>query len=161
MANKLTPKQEKFVQGLVSGLSQIESYKEAYDTSRMKNSTISARASELAKNSKITERYKHLIKEYSERSLWNRERSFQKVLWLLQETERTIIEAGEVRQSTGTIYLQSIDKLDDLAYRDYELADEKLRLEIESLRQKLESDPEQDDKLVDFANAMKEAFKDG
>lgn len=126
----------------------------------MKNSTISARASELTKNSKITERYKQLIEEYSERSLWNRERSFQKVLWLLQETERTIIEAGEVRQSTGTIYLQSIDKLDDLAYRDYELADEKLRLEIESLRQKLESDPEQDDKLVDFANAMKEAFRD-
>ena len=37
----LTPKQEKFVQGIVSGkLSQREAYKQAYNTSRMKDKSI-------------------------------------------------------------------------------------------------------------------------
>jgi len=36
----LTPKQEKFVQGLFSGLSQREAYKQAYNAVNMKDTTI-------------------------------------------------------------------------------------------------------------------------
>lgn len=57
----LTPKQEKFVQGIVSGkLSQREAYKQAYNTSRMKDKSIDEKASELFNNVKVKSRYKTL-----------------------------------------------------------------------------------------------------
>ena len=44
--SNLTPKQEKFVQALISGMSQREAYKEAYNAANMKNEVIHARISE-------------------------------------------------------------------------------------------------------------------
>lgn len=58
----LTNKQERFVQELVKGKSQREAYKTAYDASKMKDSTIDARASALFKQSKVRVRYDELMK---------------------------------------------------------------------------------------------------
>lgn len=57
----LTPKQEKFVQGLVSGLSQRKAYKKAYNASDMKDSTIDNKACTLFKRSEIQKRYLELM----------------------------------------------------------------------------------------------------
>ncbi len=65
----LTPKQEKFVQGLFVGLSQRQAYKEAYDASNMKDETIDDRAYKLAKTSEISMRLKELQDEVKAKNI--------------------------------------------------------------------------------------------
>ncbi len=67
MAN-LTDKQEKFVQGLLRGLSQREAYKQAYNTSKMKDNVIDVKANELLKNGKVSVRYRELHGKVIEQS---------------------------------------------------------------------------------------------
>ncbi len=70
MADKLTPKQENFVQGLFAGMSQREAYKKAgYDCSKMSDVVIDVRACELAKNSKIKVRLQSLQDEVKDRNI--------------------------------------------------------------------------------------------
>lgn len=56
----LTAKQEKFVQNIVRGMSQIDAYKDAYDAEGMSDNAISREASLLMKNPKIAQRHKEL-----------------------------------------------------------------------------------------------------
>ena len=61
---KLTPKQEKYVQGLVSGLSQRKAYIQAgYSVKRKTESSIDRDASMLLKNPKVFQRYQELLEE--------------------------------------------------------------------------------------------------
>ena len=59
----LTPKQEKFVIGLINGLTQRQAYKYAYDAENMKDSTIDSKACELFRRDNIQTRYKQLIEK--------------------------------------------------------------------------------------------------
>lgn len=63
----LTPKQEKFVRNLVSGMSQYEAYRNSYNAENMKRSTIDRRATELAAKSTIKARYNELIEKANEK----------------------------------------------------------------------------------------------
>lgn len=68
MADKpLTPKQEKFVQGLFARLSQREAYKQAYNTKNMKDKTVDEKACLLAGQDKIKARLKELIEKQAKR----------------------------------------------------------------------------------------------
>ncbi len=67
--DKLTIKQEKFVQGLFAGLSQREAYKQAYNAGRMKDNSIDRLAYELANNIKITSRLQQLTDELKNRNM--------------------------------------------------------------------------------------------
>lgn len=57
----LTAKQEKFIQNIVKGMSQRESYKDSYDAEGMSDNAIDREASLLMKNPKIAQRHKELI----------------------------------------------------------------------------------------------------
>lgn len=59
--NELTPKQERFIQNIVSGMSQRQAYKDAYDAENMTDETIDVRACELFNSSKIKVRYNELL----------------------------------------------------------------------------------------------------
>lgn len=61
MAN-LTPKQEKFCQAVVSGKTQTEAYREAYNTEKMKDSSVHCNASKMLNNTKIAQRLEELRK---------------------------------------------------------------------------------------------------
>lgn len=63
MNDKLTPKQEKFILNIVSGMSQREAYKDAYDAENMKDESIDCNACKLFNDAKIKQRYEDLIKE--------------------------------------------------------------------------------------------------
>lgn len=67
----LTPKQEKFVIGLINGMSQRQAYKFAYDCKKMKDTSIDVSACELFKKDKIQLRYNQLIKEKQQNILKN------------------------------------------------------------------------------------------
>ena len=67
----LTPKQEKFVMALISGMSQRQAYKFAYNCENMKDKTIDNNAYKLFKKDKIQLRYNQLIKEKQQNILKN------------------------------------------------------------------------------------------
>lgn len=56
----LTPKREKFVQGIVEGMSQAEAYRSAYSTKNMSDNAIYREASELMKDPKVSQRVSEL-----------------------------------------------------------------------------------------------------
>lgn len=56
----LTPKQEKFCQGVAKGLTYSDAYREAYNAKKMKTETINNSAFKLLKNGEITARVEEL-----------------------------------------------------------------------------------------------------
>lgn len=65
----VTMKQEKFIQGLIQGLTQRQAYIQAYNTENMNEETIDKEACLLFKNPKVAERYNELIKELEDKSI--------------------------------------------------------------------------------------------
>ena len=57
----LTPKQEKFIQNIVSGMSQRQAYKDAYNAENMTDESIDVEACKLFNDTKISLRYQELM----------------------------------------------------------------------------------------------------
>lgn len=110
---KLTPKQEKFVQGIISGLSQREAYKQAYDSKKMKDTTIDVQASKLFANHKIAIRYRELMDEHKKKALWTREESVNELIWLKEQAKEDIKQTG-VKQANSNAFLNAIKELNSL-----------------------------------------------
>lgn len=56
----LTPKQERFVQNIISGMTQADAYREAYSTAKMTDKTVWEKASRLMADSKVKARLTEL-----------------------------------------------------------------------------------------------------
>jgi phage terminase small subunit len=74
MADKLTIKQEKYVQGLFAGMSQREAYKRAFNPKKMSDKTIDENASRLANSIKVIARLEELKSELKNRNMITVER---------------------------------------------------------------------------------------
>lgn len=157
--SKLTTKQEIFVQQLIAGQSQRQAYRQAYKTDRMSEQSIDVQASKLIKDPKVTLRYRELLKQFSNMALWSREQAFNEYEWLKNKAKASIESEG-VRQANSNAFLASLEGMNNMSFNDLELADKKLKLEIEKLQSQIEGDSEQDDKLIDFAKALRGAFND-
>ena len=136
--DKLTPKQELFVQGIISGLSQRQAYRQAYNAERMTDKTVDETANKLLRNPKVTTRYRELLKQFSNLSLWSRERAFNEYEWLKNKARASIENEG-IRQANSSAFLSALDGMNNMAWKDFELTDEKIRQEIELLKIKIES----------------------
>ena len=93
----LTPKQEKFVQNLIKGMSQREAYKNSYDASKMKDKTIDDKASLLFKKDEIRARYEELIKKADDEAIMS---AIERKKWLTdvikgKTTERIVVEISK------------------------------------------------------------------
>lgn len=99
----LTPKQEKYVQGLFSGLSQREAYKQAYDCAKMKDATIDKRASEIAQKGEIRGRLKELQENLAMRNTV----SVEWVLNNLKEVVERCMQAEPVLIRDGDEWIES------------------------------------------------------
>lgn len=73
--DKLTPKQEKFINMLIEGKSQREAYRLAYDNYKLTDKSIDEMASKLFNNIKILSRYKELQQECASKSVWTRQKA--------------------------------------------------------------------------------------
>lgn len=71
-------------------------------------------------------------------SLWSRERAFNEYEWLKNKA-RASIEQDGIRQANSNAFLSALDGMNEMAWKDLELTDEKLRKEIELLKIKIES----------------------
>ena len=157
--DKLTPKQELFVQGIISGLSQRQAYRQAYNAERMTDKTVDETANKLLRNPKVTTRYRELLKQFSNMSLWSRERAFNEYEWLKNKARASIENEG-IRQANSSAFLSALDGMNNMAWKDFELTDEKMRQEIELLKIKIESNQgsKSDTTLME---ALLNAVKDG
>lgn len=155
--DKLTPKQELFVQGIISGLSQRQAYRQAYKAEKMTDLAVDVQASKLLKSPKITLRYRELLKQFSNMSLWSREQAFNEYEWLKNKARASIENEG-IRQANSNAFLSALDGMNNIAWKDYELTDEKIRQEIELLKIKIErnQDSKSDTTLMEaLLNAVK------
>lgn len=75
----LTPKREKFVQGIIEGMSQAEAYRSAFSCKNMSDNAIYREASVLMKDPKISQR----VNELREQLMQERVMSAQERLELL------------------------------------------------------------------------------
>lgn len=158
--DKLTPKQELFVQGIISGLSQRQAYRQAYPSAKgWLDSSVDSKAAVLLQNVKVLSRYRELLKQFSNMSLWSREQAFNEYEWLKNKA-RASIENDGIRQANSNAFLSALEGMNNMTFHDLELIDEKLKLEIEKLKSQIGVDNEQDDKLRDFAKALRGAFND-
>ena len=158
--DKLTPKQELFVQGIISGLSQRQAYRQAFLASKKwKDSAVDSAASRLLQNSKVLARYRELLKQFSNMSLWAREQAFNEYEWLKNKA-RASIEQDGVRQANSNAFLAALDGMNNMAFHDLELEDKKLLLEIEKLASQVGSTEGQDEKIADFIDMLKGAMID-
>lgn len=117
MARALTPKQEKYVQGLIAGLSQRQAYREAYpNSSKWKDANVDSRASNLLKNDKVLARYEELLAEHKDKALWTREESVETLKWLVRQSMDSIKthDKGYVRQGASTALVSAIKELNSL-----------------------------------------------
>ena len=137
--DKLTPKQELFVQGIISGLSQRQAYRQAYPSAKKwRDNVVDNKASELLKNGEVLVRYRELLKQFSNMSLWSREQAFNEFEWLKNKA-RASIENDGIRQANSNAFLAALEGMNNMAWKDFELTDEKIRQEIELLKIKIES----------------------
>lgn len=110
--SNLTPKQEKFVQALISGMSQYEAYKEAYNATRMKDATIYNNAYKLMQNNEILTRYNELLEEHKKKALYTLENSINDLIWIKEKAKEDILNPKKgLRQGNGTIYLNAVKEL--------------------------------------------------
>nr|WP_282184214.1 terminase small subunit [Streptococcus oralis] len=153
----MTPKQELFVQGIISGLSQRQAYRKAYKAEKMSDEAVDVKASRIFKEAKIRLRYRELLKQFSNMSLWSREQAFNEYEWLKNKARASIENEG-IRQANSNAFLSALDGMNNIAWKDYELTDEKIRQEIELLKIKIErnQDSKSDTTLMEaLLNAVK------
>lgn len=136
--DKLTPKQELFVQGIISGLSQRQAYRQAYKAEKMSDAVVDNKASAIFNKGEVRVRYRELLKQFSNMSLWSREQAFNEYEWLKNKARASIENEG-IRQANSNAFLSALDGMNNMAWKDFELTGEKIRQEIELLKIKIES----------------------
>lgn len=109
----LTPKQEKFVQNMVKGMSQRQAYRGAYDSENMSDLTVDKKASGLFKQENIRGRYHELVNEAKNQSIWTREMAMDELKWLKDKAKASIEENG-VRQANSKAFVDSVKELNVL-----------------------------------------------
>jgi len=137
---KLTAKQEKFVNGLIKGLSQREAYKQAYNASKMKDNTIDRKAYEVLKKDYVKARFDELngkvVKKAEEKSIASATevmefysdlmRGIKKDIHISYDTESNVIE-----NKVGATLKERVKGADALAKR-YGLNEINIKMETKN-----------------------------
>ncbi|SCS63650.1 phage protein [Staphylococcus aureus] len=159
---KLTPKQEKFVLGLIEGKSQRKAYIDAgYSTKGKSDNYIDSRAFELSKNSAVLDRYEELRQEAAEQSKWTRQKAFEEYEWL-KNVAKNNIEIEGVKKATADAFLASLDGMNRMTLGNEVLANKKIETEIKMLEKKIEQidkgDSGTEDKIKQLHDAITEVI---
>ena len=135
---KLTPKQEKFVLGLVEGKSQRKAYIDAgYSTQNKSDNYIDSKAYELSKTDAITDRLEELLSEIAEESKWTRIKAFEEYEWL-KNVAKSEMEAEGLNKPRADAFLGSLDGMNRMALGNEDLANKKIKAEIRMLEKKVD-----------------------
>lgn len=159
---KITDKQiDDFVAFLVAGQSQREAYRNAFKQSvRWKDKTVDERASRLWKSDKVQTRYRELFLEIKQKNskmaLWSASQAFDEYEWLKEQAKSDIQMEG-VRQANSNAFLAALDGMNNMAFKDLELEDKKLLLEIEKLQAQIGNEEDGNAEITGFIFKREEA----
>lgn len=118
MKNGLNPKQEKFIQNIVNGMSQREAYKNAYNA-KYKDDAIDNKASKLFNKGEVQARYRELIDQLEDKSIMSAK---ERMKWLTEvvkgiQTNTTYDENGQSHENEAYISdkMKAIDILNKMS----------------------------------------------
>ena len=100
----LTTKQEIFVQKLIEGCSQRDSYKFAYNCEKMSDKSIDVEASKLLANPKVSLRYEELKNELKQKMFYTVEKANEDLEWIKAKAKEDIEYRG-LKQANANAYL--------------------------------------------------------
>lgn len=109
--NMLTPKQEKFVQGIIEGKSQADAYRSAYSAKNMSDNAIYREASLLMSSPKITQRLNELRNDMMTPAIMSAQ---ERLKWLTdlvnsdEETTADKLKACEIMNKMTGEYVQKV-----------------------------------------------------
>lgn len=113
--NRLTPKQEKFVDGILEGKSQYQSYIEAYPNAKnWKRNSVDCNASQLMEDTKIKQRLKELGWKDKKKVEWTRKRALEEINYVLDINKQDIERQQEGFEEQLSIKEQQLQQLIDL-----------------------------------------------
>jgi hypothetical protein len=95
---KITNKVEKFCQSVVSGMSNADAYRNAYNTSKMKAETIQNNAYKLNSDNDVITRIDFLRKELESKALWTREESVIELKKVLEMPDNSAAQIAAVKE---------------------------------------------------------------
>lgn len=107
----LTPKQEKFVQNIVKGMTQRTAYKKAYNVKKMKNESIDSKASTLFKQVKVKERYEQLLEKAQDKAVMSAK---ERMLWLSDVISGKIKDSDK-RSADISTKIKALDTLNKMS----------------------------------------------
>lgn len=121
--SNLTPKQEKFVQNLIKGMSQREAYKNSYDATNMKDETIDTEASLLFNDQKVSNRYKELQNRLVDKAIMSAEERMKLLTeiakGIMKEKDKVVTPKGTVvdveKESNLTTRMKALDILNKMS----------------------------------------------
>lgn len=108
----LTPKQEKFVQGIIEGMSQADAYRSAYSTKNMADKTIWENASRLMSDSKVKARVQELRDKVMTPSIMSAQ---ERLAWLTsivmsdEESTADRLKASDQMNKMQGQYVQKVE----------------------------------------------------
>ena len=103
---RLTDKQEKFVQNVLSGMTQVEAYRDAYPGGRSSDAVVSKNASALLKKPHVQSRYEELLEKVRKEG---ERRGVMTAAEVLEELSR--IAAGENPEAKVSDQLKALELL--------------------------------------------------
>lgn len=101
MSEKLNIKQEKFVQGIINGLTQRQAYKDAYNA-QYADKDIDSKASTLFKLDKVQARYNELLQEMEDKAIMTAKERMKYLTRIINEQEK---------EKAYTMFGQEFDKV--------------------------------------------------
>ena len=122
MTDKLNVKQEKFIQGIVRGLSQRQAYKEAYEVN-YEDKAIDENACKLFNSTKIQQRYKELLEELEDKTIMTAKERMKWLTDIIMHPNKAVVSdrlrAVEILNKMTGEYITKIDANVGVSYEDY------------------------------------------
>ena len=107
----LTPKQEKFVQNIIEGMSQAYAYRSAYNTNKMTDKSVWESASKLMNDPKVASRVQELRDQITSEKIMNAQ---ERMEWLTQvvkdaeEKTENRLKAVDIMNKMQGEYVQKV-----------------------------------------------------
>ena len=108
----LTAKQEKFVQGIIEGMSQADAYRSAYSAKKMSDKTIHEAASRLMNDSKIIARVQELRERLASEKIMTAKERLEWLTQLIKSDEETTsdkLKAADIMNKMQGEYVQKVE----------------------------------------------------
>ena len=107
----LTPKQEKFVQSLIQGMSQADAYRSAYSTKNMSDKTIYEAASRLVADSNVSARLQELRDQMTKETIMTAQDRLEWLTRLInsdKESTTDKLKAADIMNKMQGEYVQKV-----------------------------------------------------